>query len=307
MTDSQHKDPSFSIRKKMRSATIVAVVVSLTLIIIKSIAWIITDSIAILSSLIDSSLDCLASIINFFAVRHATTPADREHRFGHSKTEALATLFQGLLITGSAIFLIIESVKRIIKPEMIEQGAIGIAIIFVSILLTFALILFQKRVVRETGSLIIEADSLHYKGDLYTNISVIIAIILTFYLGITYADSILGFIIALFLIKNIQSIIMQAINQLMDSELPDETREKIKEIILSHPQTLGLHDLRTRASGTQKFIQCHVELDGHLSLIETHEISDAIESAIIKIYPEAEVLIHQDPAGYEEITALERS
>jgi ferrous-iron efflux pump FieF len=194
-----------------------------------------------------------------------------------------------------------------LAPVDVQHGEIGIFVIVVSIVLTVGLVLVQRRVAKKTGSIAISADSMHYEGDLYMNVAVILAIALSFYGSISYADPVLGLVVSVLLLNNARHIAMQAGDQLMDRELLDDDREAIKEIIMSHPQVRGLHDLRTRISGTQKFIQCHVELDGDLSLFVAHEISDAIELRVMQSYPEADVIIHQDPAGQEKLTKLEKT
>jgi len=292
---------------KLRFITLAAIAVAVTLIIVKTVAWRMTGSVALLGSLLDSVMDFMISVVNFFVVRHALTPADYEHRFGHGKAEALAALAQGAIIILSALFLVKESIARFFIPQQVTHGLVGISVIAFSIFITLALVYAQRRIAKTTGSIAISADSMHYKGDLYMNLGVIFALILSVYGGARFADPILGMIVAGLLLYNAYKIMLEASNQLMDRELPDHEREKIKAIILSHPQVRGLHDLRTRHAGTQKFIQCHVELDRHIALIHAHDISDAIEARIMEAFPESEVLIHQDPEGYEETTKLERS
>lgn len=292
---------------QLRGITLVAIATALALVGMKALAWLATGSIALLGSLIDSILDLMISTVNFFVVQHALTPADREHRFGHGKAEALAALTQGMVISVSAVFLGYESYQRFIEPTPMEGGNIGIAVIVVAIIMTLGLVTMQKKVARDTGSLAIAADSQHYRGDLFMNLGVIGAIVLTTYGGLTYADPVLGVVVMLILLNSAREIFVEAAHQLMDHELPEAERKRIKDIILAHPETKGLHDLRTRASGTQKFIQCHVELDETMTLLQAHDISDEIEENVTIVFPEAEVIIHQDPAGHEELTKLEKS
>jgi ferrous-iron efflux pump FieF len=284
----------------MRMATYASVSVALTLIVVKLIAWILTDSVSLLSTLLDSLFDAAASLVNLIAVRHALTPADREHRFGHGKAEPLAALGQSAFITGSAIFLTIEALHRLYQPQAVEHAEIGIGVVVFSIVLTFALIRFQAYVVRRTGSVAIRADSLHYVGDLLVNTAVIVALLLGSEFGWLYADPLFGIAIALYILYNAWKIALGALDMLMDRELSEESRNKIKEIALTHPAVISLHDLRTRASGRQTFIQLHLELDGDISLTVAHDISDAVETELLEAFPEAEVIIHQDPHGVEE-------
>jgi ferrous-iron efflux pump FieF len=283
-----------------RWATYTSVVVALLLISVKFAAWLETGSVALLSSLIDSLLDAVASIVNLFAVRHALTPADREHRFGHGKAEPLAVLGQSAFITGSALLLLAEAVRRLIHPATVENPPAGIAVMVFSIVVTIALVLYQRHVVRRTGSIAITADELHYRGDLILNGSVIAALILSGTFGLRILDPLFGAAIGLWIIYSAARLARLSLVQLMDRELPDDEREKIRDIALSHPEVAAAHDLRTRVAGPTAFIQLHIEMDGDISLVRAHEISDEVEARLRAAYPHAEIIIHQDPEGVEE-------
>jgi ferrous-iron efflux pump FieF len=284
----------------MRLATYASVATAAILIAVKLVAWLYTDSISLLSTLVDSVLDIFASLVNLAAVRHALTPADKEHRFGHGKAEPLAALGQAAFISGSALFLIFEAGHRLFDPEPLTHTTLGIWVMVFAIVTTFALTRFQAYVVGKTGSMAIRADSLHYVGDLLVNISVIVALLLVAELGWLWVDSVFGLAIAVYISTNAWRIAHGAYDMLMDRELPDDERQRIKEIVLAHPRVMDLHDLRTRSSGPYAFIQIHLELDGAMSLLESHEIADEVEALIREAFPEAEVLIHQDPHGIEE-------
>ena len=284
----------------MRRATNFAVAAAALMIAGKLGAWLATDSVSLLSSLADSVMDVLASLINLFAVRQALQPADREHRFGHGKAEPLAGLGQALFITASGIFLIVEAVGRIVEPEPIARAPVGIGVMVFSIIVTTALVAYQRRVVRLTGSTAIRADSLHYAADIVTNIGVIVALALALTVGWGLADPIIAIAIAGVIIHAAVRVGWGAIQQLMDREFPEEDRERIRRIVIEHPEVLDCHDLRTRRSGIDSFIQVHVEMDRSLTLLRAHEISDDVEARIRKAFPRAEVLIHADPEGIEE-------
>ena len=284
----------------MRWATYASVFVAFTLIIIKIMAYVLTGSVAILSSLIDSFLDLIASGINLFAVKHALVPADHDHRYGHGKAEAIAGLTQAAFITGSSVFLIFEAVNRFNHQQPVENGTVGIGIMLITIALTAILVKFQRYVVKKTGSIAITADSLHYVGDLLLNLSVILALILSIYFDWQLADPVFALLIAAFILKSAWDIAKQSLAQLMDQELPDELREEIKKIALQHPEVLNLHELRTRSSGRQYFIQLHLEMDGELKLREAHQIANDVEIEICKAFPNAEVIIHEDMEGLHE-------
>lgn len=279
----------------MRLATYASVVTAVTLILAKLVAWFISDSVSILATLVDSSLDVLASMVNLIAVHHALQPADREHRFGHGKAEALAGLGQSMFIAGSAGILLLQGISRLINPKPLSAGfELGIGVMLFSIVATLILITFQRYVIRRTDSTAIKADALHYKTDLLVNGSVIVALVLTFY-GWDIVDPLFAIAIALFILYSAWSIVREAVDLLMDHELPDEERQKIRAIIMNHPSAIGLHDLRTRRSGTTVFVQLHLELDENLLLRDAHAIADELERQVANLFDEAEVIIHEDP------------
>jgi ferrous-iron efflux pump FieF len=283
-----------------RMATYASVAVAAVLIAVKFAAWLETGSVALLSSLVDSLLDAVASLVNLVAVRHAMSPADREHRFGHGKAEPLAVLGQSAFITGSAMLLLAEAVRRLIWPVPVENPPAGIAVMIFSIAVTIALVLYQRHVVRRTGSIAITADEIHYRSDLVLNTSVIAALLLGSVLDFPLLDPLFGAAIGIWIVYSAVRLARLSLFQLMDHELPDEEREKIRAIAQSHPDVAAAHDLRTRVAGPTAFIQIHIEMDGAMSLIRAHEISDEVEAELRAAYPNAEVIIHQDPEGIEE-------
>jgi ferrous-iron efflux pump FieF len=284
----------------MRQATYASVAVAAILIIAKLVIWGMSDSVALLSSLVDSTLDVMASLISLFAVRQALMPADKEHRFGHGKAESLAALGQSLFVGGSAVFLVFEAGSRVLRPHEIENGIAAISVMVLSLVLTLALVQFQRYVIRETGSMAITADSLHYSADLLVNGGVIIGLIAVTALGWTLADPIVALAVAFYLIVTALRIALRAMDMLMDRELDDDDREEIRAIILSHPEVRSMHDLRTRSAGVHSFVQLHLELDGDLSLSEAHRIADEVEKLVAAKFENAEILIHEDPEGLDE-------
>jgi ferrous-iron efflux pump FieF len=284
-----------------RRATYASVVVAGLLIAVKFVAWLETGSVALLSSLVDSLLDAAASLVNLIAVRHAMTPADREHRFGHGKAEPLAVLGQSAFITGSAILLLAEAVRRLIWPVPVENPPAGIAVMIFSIVATIGLVSYQRHVVRRTGSIAITADELHYRSDLVLNGSVIVALVLGSALHLPLLDPLFGAAIGVWIVYSAVRLARLSLFQLMDHEISDDEREKIREIAQSHPDVVAAHDLRTRVAGPTAFIQLHIEMDGSLSLLRAHEISDEVEAKLRAAYPNSEVIIHQDPEGIEEL------
>jgi ferrous-iron efflux pump FieF len=241
----------------------------------------------------------VASGLNLLAVRHALEPADSEHRFGHGKAEAIAGLGQAAFISGSGFFLVFESITRMIRPEPLTYGWIGIAVMLVSLAATLALVWFQRRVLAQTQSVAIQADSFHYVTDIASNISVLAALILVG-MGYRFADPLVGLGIALFILWGAYKIFRGAYDELMDREMSDAEREQIKGIAIAVPGVLSIHDLRTRRSGHNAFVQLHLDLPPGMTLQQAHVISDAVEARILNAFPGAEVLIHQDPEGVQE-------
>lgn len=278
----------------MRLATYASLAVALTLVAAKTLAWVLTDSVSLLAALVDSTLDTLASLVNLLAVRHALTPADREHRFGHGKAEALSGLAQSTFIAGSAGFLLLESGRRLINPAPLDTFAPGIAVMVFAILATFALWQFQRYVIRRTDSTAIKADALHYRSDFLLNGSVIVALCLSA-TGWPGFDALFALAIAVYILYSAWAIVRQSLNDLMDRELPTAEREAIKRIANAHPEVRGMHDLRSRRSGVATFVQLHLEVDDNLSLLAAHEVSDEVEAQLQEAYPNAEIIIHVDP------------
>ncbi len=277
-------------------AAMSSVATALVLIAAKTFAWLMTGSVSLLASLVDSVMDSMASLINFFAIRYSLVPADEEHRFGHGKAEALAGLGQAIFIAGSSVFLIHQSVLKLLEPTPIEASNVGIAVMVLSIVLTFALLLIQRHVVRETGSTAIEADSLHYLSDLAVNVG-IIAVLAVSGLGWLWLDGAVGLAIALFILRSAWQIASESSQLLLDREMSGDVRTRISAIVSSHPDALGFHDLRTRQSGRTCFIQLHLDMDQNYSLRVAHDLADRIQTDIEKAFPGADVIIHLDPVA----------
>jgi ferrous-iron efflux pump FieF len=287
----------------MRRAAIASVSVSLFLVTIKTYAYFASHSVAMLASLADSALDLFTSSLNLIAIRSALTPADAEHRFGHGKAEPLAGLAQGAFICASALFLVIQAVNRIITPEPIDHSIAALIVMCVAIACAIGLILYQRKVVAMTGSIAVEADQTHYLGDLVTNIGVVLALLLSSLLGWTLADPLIAIAVAGIMAFTALGVGRASFNQLMDRELPDAERARIRRIAQTHAAVMNVHDLKTRTAGLSTFIQLHLGLDPNMSLAEAHVVSDAVEHALLQAFPGADVIIHQDPAGVEPLPA----
>ena len=278
-------------------AALASIAMAIVLIVLKAYAAVQTSSMAMLGSLADSGLDFVASLIILLGVRIAAAPADHEHRFGHGKAEALAALVQVILITLSAIFIGVRAVQRLASGAETADAELGIGVSIVAMVLTAALIAYQRHVVRRTGSLAIGTDRLHYSSDLLLNGSVVVALGLDQYAHLTGADAVFGLLIALWLLWGAWSASSHAFAQLMDREWPDELRERFLAATKEYPLLAGLHDLRTRSSGTHYFAQFHVWVPGDWTVQQAHDRLDAIEEELQQRFPGTEILIHVDPEG----------
>jgi len=280
--------------KLLKRATYASVTVALVLIIGKLIAWLMTGSLSVMASLVDSVMDAAASIINLVAVRWSLMPADEEHRYGHGKAESLAGLAQASFIAGSAFFLVVHGVERLRNPTPIHATQTGVIMMACAIGITLGLLAYQHYVIKKTNSTAIRADALHYATDVLTNLGTIGALFLASY-GWSYLDPIIAIIIACYIFYSAYRIGQDAVHMLMDRELPLETREQIKHIALTPPHVKGVHDIRTRQSGQTIMIQLHLELEDDVPLLKAHGIAKAVEKEILRSWPEADVIIHQDP------------
>ncbi|MDU0114112.1 cation diffusion facilitator family transporter [Psychrosphaera aquimarina] len=280
----------------VRFASSAAIVAAFSMILVKGYAWLNTDSASVLASLTDSVFDVAASIVNFFAVRYALTPADDDHRFGHGKAESLAGLFQSAFITGSALLLIFHSVGRISHPQNIDNISLGLAAIYFSIFITLLLVVIQTFALKKTGSIAIKADSLHYKGDLLMNVGVLFALYLTQF-GYSFLDSWIAIGIALYLFYGAYEVGSESVQSLMDKELSNDDQQTIMSIAQNIPLVKGIHGVRTRQSGGTVFIQLHLELEDDMSLLDAHDVSEKVEAALENAYPFSDILIHLDPVS----------
>lgn len=283
----------------MRYATWAAVSVALVLVITKAIAWWMSGSVAMLGSLSDSFLDMASSVVTLFAVKAALIPADDDHRFGHGKAEALAGLFQAGVMAVLSVLLAIEAVKHFLNPKAYQAPDYVIGVSLLAVVLSFGLVMFQSYVVKKSGSIAIAGDQLHYTGDLLLNIGVIASAIAAGY-GYIYADAIFAALITAYILHGAWDVAIPAIDMLMDKEMGVEDEERIIAIVATVPDALGMHHLKTRASGRDLFIQMHIEVDGNITVKEGHSIAEQVELALSSQYPQAEILIHIDPPSRAE-------
>lgn len=281
-------------------ATAASVALSVSLMLLKLFASLYTGSLAVLSSLVDSISDIFASLITFVAVRFASQPASRDHRYGYGKAEALSALVQSAFVAGSGVFVIYEGIYRVFHPHPLADAGLGIAVMVISLLATLVLIAFQRYVVKKTNSMAVSADSVHYMVDVATNGSIIASLAAVKFFGIDWFDTAAAVFVSFYLLFNAYKIAKEAISLLLDKELSPDIRKTVAEIVANSSFCRGLHDLRTRDLGGVYMFEFHLELDGSLSLYDAHKLGDIIEFEIKRRYPGAQIIIHQDPAGLEE-------
>jgi ferrous-iron efflux pump FieF len=291
---SRPEESSAATARLLRLATWASLAVAVSLIVGKALVWWLTGSLSVLASLVDSGLDAAASLLNLVAVRFSLKSADRDHPFGHGKAESLAGLGQALLVAGSAIFVISRAVERFLHPRPLEAAGVGVAVMLAAVAITLALVLFQRRVVAETGCTAIKADSLHYASDLYTNLGTVLVLALAG-LGWTWLDPLTGMAIALVVIYSAWQIAYESAQILLDHHLSPGAAAEIARLALENEKVLGVHDIRTRRSGQTRIVQLHLEMAGELSLEEAHRATKEVEKCIRAIMPQADIIIHQDP------------
>lgn len=281
-------------RRLLRLATRASLGVATVLIVCKAVAWYLSGSVSLLAGLTDSILDGAASFLNLLAVHYSLRPADEDHRYGHGKAEALAGMGQALFIGLSAVLITVQAISRLRTPEPLGEAGLGIAVMVLFLVLTVGLLMLQHKVVRETGSTAVRADSLHYRSDLLLNGSILVALLLANQ-GYPQLDAVFGLIIGFYILWSSVQIGKESTAILMDQELPQDVADQMLALACGVPGVLGAHDLRTRMSGQHWFVQLHLELPGRLTLSAAHALCEQVEAAIIAQFPKAEVLVHADP------------
>jgi ferrous-iron efflux pump FieF len=283
-------------KRLLQRATAAALATAVVLGLVKLLAWWWSSSVAVLASAVDSVLDVSASLFNLLAVRYALTPPDAEHRFGHGKSEALAGLAQTVLIGISGVYVLLQAIERWSHPQPLAAVPLSLALLLFCLLATTALVRYQHKVVRATGSTAISADALHYASDIAANLGTALALGFA-QLGFPQLDPIFGCAIAVVTLYSATKVGRDSFEVLMDRELPNPARERIREIALSHAKARGVHDLRTRRAGPATQVQFHLELDGYMTVEDSNRVVHEIVTQIAQEFPGADVIVHQDPAG----------
>ena len=283
-----------------RRVTLFSVSTAAILVTLKLVAWLASGSVALLASMADSGLDLLASLGTFFAVRYAVAPPDQEHRFGHGKAEAFASLMQAGLVFASAALIAREAIGDLVGPHPLKATGWAIAVMAVSTALTAVLITAQTRVLRQTASVAVSGDRAHYATDLASNLIALAGIAASAILGLNNLDAIAAILIAALLLWGAVSVFREASGQLMDRELSDAARARIVALMTEDPRLTHVHQLRTRASGPFVHMQMHIDLDPQLTLEAAHEVIVAAEKRVLAAFPSADIIIHADPRGRAE-------
>lgn len=296
---SQLLDKKTADKLKHRAAT-ASILLAFLLSALKLFATIASGSLAVFSSMIDSISDVLGSAITFVAVKYSTKPASIRHRYGYGKAEAVSALIQAFFVAGSGLFVLYDAIVRFFNPRVLDETPLAIGIMVFSLLATLVLIAYQKHVARLTQSQAINADSAHYVVDILTNTSIIISLTVVKFFEIYWFDTLTALVIAVYLLYNAYQLVIEAFDVLLDRELSNDIRQNIGRIITAHDFVKGFHDVRTHSLGNDYLFEIHLELDGRLSLYEAHQLSDKVEAAILKEYPNAQIIIHQDPSGVAE-------
>ncbi|MBE6454622.1 MAG: cation diffusion facilitator family transporter [Alphaproteobacteria bacterium] len=286
--------------KLKKIAATASIFLALFLCFAKALAFFYTESLAVLSSMVDSLSDVLASMVTFWAVKVSVRPATNNYRYGYGKVEALSALFQAGFVAASGLFILYDSVDRIRHPVVLVKLDFGLIIMVLSLVATLALVAFQRVVAKRTKSQAILADSLHYSVDILTNISIIVSLFVIHFWGIVWVDTVIAGFISVYLLYNAYDLGRDAVRMLLDKELSDDIRKSIFDIVAKHQMRLSIHDLRTRDLGNAYLFEFHLELDGKLDLYTAHKYTEEVENLIRNIYPDAQIIIHQDPVGIKE-------
>ncbi|MBQ8251150.1 MAG: cation transporter [Alphaproteobacteria bacterium] len=284
------------LNRLMKMASVASIVTAITLVVVKFFAYLITGSVSILSSLFDSVQDFMTSAVNYEAVRHSIAPADREHRFGHGKAQAIGSLIQGVIIFAAAAFLLKEAGNRFFHIEPIREIGLGTLVTVFAIIVTIILVQFQTYVIKKTNSLSLKTDRAHYTGDILMNVGVVTSMVASYYFNLYVIDALFGIGVAFYLFITVFGVAKEAIAMLMDTEMPEDVREKIKQVAFSYEDVLEVVDLKTRLSGSCIFIQFCVRMNAELTLKRAHDITEFIEDDIKKEYPDSQIIIHFEPS-----------
>jgi len=280
-----------------KKATVVSTSVAALLTVIKLIIGIASGSVAVLASAIDSILDMFVSIFNYFAISNSEKPADREFNYGRGKIEALASVIEGTIITVSGLFLLYQAIIKAINGETSKYMGISIVVMIISLVITIFLVIYLNKVAKKTKSMVIKADALHYKTDVYTNVAVLVSLVLVNFTGYEIIDVLVGSGIALFIIYSAYELIHDGVLVLLDKAVDSDVVNKIEYIIKNNENVNAYHLLKTREAGHQTFVEVHLVFDCIITLMDAHKSTDKIEQEIEDLDKDRDwiINIHMDP------------
>ncbi len=280
-----------------KKATVVSSITATILVLIKLFIGIASGSVAVLASAIDSVLDLAVSTFNYFALHNSEKEPDATFNYGRGKIEALASVIEGLIITLSGLYILYSAIDKLMHGHQTSYLEESIIVMLISLIITGALVLYLDYVAKKTASMVIRSDALHYKTDLYSNGVILISLVVIHFTDFYAIDSILGILIALFIIYSAYDLIKHGVLMLMDVAMHNDTVDKIKEIIEKNPNITSYHELLTRASGKDAFVSVHLVFNISTSLFDAHRVCDTIEKEIKKIDDTMNwnLVIHPDP------------
>jgi cation diffusion facilitator family transporter len=280
-----------------KKATVVSSSVAAVLTLIKLVVGVMSGSVAVLASAVDSVLDLFVSIFNYFAINNSEKPADATFNYGRGKIEALASVIEGTIITVSGLFLFYQAVKKAFGEEVSGYLGISLIVMIISLIITIGLVVYLNAVAKKTNNMVIKADALHYKTDVYTNGAVLISLVLIYFTGYDIIDAVIGGAISIYIIYSAYELIEEGVMVLLDHAVEEEKTNKIIEIIQNEPRVNDYHMLKTRQAGNDIFVDVHLVFDCIISLMDAHRITDKIEEKIKQIDEQSNwiITVHMDP------------
>jgi len=286
-----------------KKATVVSTSVATLLLVVKLSIGIASGSVAVLASAIDSLLDMAVSMFNFFAIKKSEEDPDDFYHYGKGKIQAIASVIEGTVITISGVYIIYVAIEKLIHGSPTKLLTPSILAMLFSIVATYLLVQYLMKIAEKTNNLVIKADALHYKTDLWSNAAVLVALGVVALTGLDEIDAIFGLGIGLYIIYSAYEIIVEGIEILLDKSLDGEMVAKIGEIISHHPEVTSYHWLKTRTDGSTNFVEFHMVLRPNMLLLEAHRIADEVEEKIMKLDDKRRWLItpHFDPYDDEDI------
>lgn len=286
-----------------KKATVISSSVAALLTLMKLVVGIASGSVAVLASAVDSVLDMFVSVFNYFAINNSEKPADRTFNYGRGKIEALASVIEGTIITISGLFLLYKAIEKAINGEVSQYLGISLTVMIISLIITISLVLYLNKIAKQTNSMVIKADALHYKTDVYSNVAVLTSLVLVGLTGVELIDVIVGGGISIYIIYSAYELIQEGVLVLLDRSVDEKTINNIEKIIKAEEKVNAHHLLKTREAGSQTFVEVHLVFDCIITLMDAHRVTDRIEDKIRMLSNKRDwvINIHMDPYDDFEI------